>query len=284
MAGNPTPDNPDDLLALAEDIADGLQTLEAAVGVKQNTEAVMRGSIAAYRMADNQLGAAKSARGVASDAVTTADTDAKKFLKAAKKVLAHYLGDSWNAAWEATGFPNQSTGVPGKQKERMNLCASLKAYFTTNAAQESAQFGVTAAVTLKNQGLASAGKNLKKRVRGLITELETLLADDDPRWHEFGLSMPSDPDTPERVEGLVLTPNVAGQVMAKWDRAPRVTRYRVFKQVLTVDVEPVNVETVHDPQYMLEGLPGGKTVRVTVTAANDAGEAPLSAAAEAVVP
>ena len=306
MAGNPAPNNPDDLLALAEDIADGLQTLEAAVGVKQNTEAVLRGTIAAYRAADTQLGAAKAARGVADVAVDTADDKAKAFLREARKVLTHYLGETWNVAWEATGFPNQSTAVPRSPEERMNLCASLQAYFTNNPAQESAQFGVTAAlaqgkfdaasdardgfdakdaaVTLKDQALTTAFKNLKKRVRGLITELETLLADDDPRWHEFGLSRPSDPDNPEKVTGLVLTPNMPGDVMVKWGRAPRATRYRVYKQVLTVDAAPVNIETVHDRQFMLEGLPSGKVVRVYIVAANDAGEAPASEAGEVLIP
>ncbi len=306
MASNPTPPNPDDLLALAEDMADGLHDLEVSVGVKQNTEAVMRGAVAAYRTAESQFGAAKSARGVADAAVETADEDAKTFLKAAKKVLAHYLGDSWNVAWEATGFPDQSTAIPGSAEKRMNLCASLKTYFANTPAQESVQFGVTSAlaeanfdavsdarddfdskdsaVTVKDQALTTALKNLKKRVRGLITELETLLAEDDARWHEFGLSRPSDPDTPEKVTNLVLTPGLAGQMMAKWKRAPRAGRYRVYKQVLTVDADPVNVVTVHDLETMLEGLPSGKTVKVFIVAANDAGEAPASASVEAVVP
>lgn len=306
MASNPTPQDPDDLLALAEDAADGLQTLEVSVGVKQNTEAVIRGAIAAYRAADSQLGAAKAARGLADAVVDNADANAKTFLKAARKVLAHYLGDSWSAAWEATGFPDQSTAVPTNAEKRMNLCSSLKTYFASNPTHESVQFGVTSAlaesnfdavsdarddfdskdsaVTLKDQELATALKNLKKRMRGLISELETLLADDDPRWHEFGLSMPSDPDTPEKVKGLVLTPNLAGQVMAKWKRAPRATRYRVYKQVLTVDSGPVNVVTVHDLETMLEGLTSGLTLKVFIVAANDAGEAPASDVVEITIP
>ena len=188
----------------------------------------------------------------------------------------------------------------------MNLCASLKTYFTTHPTQESAQFGVTAAlaetnftavsdarddldakdsaVTTKNQALNTTFKNLRKRVRGLITELETLLADDDPRWHEFGLSMPGDPDTPEPVQGLTLAANMAGAVKADWLRAPRATRYRVFRQVLPVDAAPVNGVTVHDLQVILEGLPSGKTLQVTIVAANEAGEAPASSPASIVIP
>lgn len=306
MAGNPVPNDPDELLALAEDMADGLETLEAVVGVKQNTEAVMRAAIAAYRSADNLLGVAKAARGTSLAALEGVDDAARVFLLAARKVLALHIGESWSAAWEATGFPHQSTAVPRSQEERMNLCTSLTTYFTANPAQEAAQFGVTAAlaeaaytalsdarddlaaktsaVTTNSQARQAEFKQLRKRVRGLIDELVTLLEDDDPRWHEFGLSMPSDPDTPEQAGGLVLTPNMAGKVLAAWERAPRATRYRVFKQVLTVDVEPVNVETVHDTGYLLEGLPSGQTVKVHVIAANDAGEAAASDSAQCLVP
>lgn len=238
--------------------------------------------------------------------VTALTGDEATYKSRFARAVTLHVGDTWSAAWEATGFPGQSTAVPGRQEERLNLCASLQAYFTAHAAQESAQFGVTAAlagarftalsdarddvdaktaaVTTKAQAGQATLKNLRKRVRGLIDELNTLLEADDPRWHEFGLSMPSDPDTPEAVENLVLTPNMAGKVFATWERATRATRYRVFQQVLTVDAEPMNVETVHDLQFMLAGLPTGKTVRVFIIAANDAGEAPAGAAVEAVIP
>jgi hypothetical protein len=306
MATNPTPNDDNDLLALAEDMADGLHTLEVPVGVKQNTEAVMRAAITACRSANTALGVAKAARGAAVAAERAADETAREFIREAKKVLQHYLGDAWNAGWEATGFPHQSTAIPNSEEERLNLCSSLKDYFAANPAHESAQFGVTAAladaaftglsnarddqdtkrsaVTAANAAVNTAFYNLRKRVRGLIGELETLLTNEDARWHEFGLSRPVDPDTPERVEGLVLTPNLAGKVLASWNGAPRASRYRVFKQVVGVDLEPVNVETVHDRQYLIEGLPGGQTVKVHVVAGNDAGEAPASEVVEAVVP
>ena len=59
---------------------------------------------------------------------------------------------------------------------------------------------------------------------------------------------------------------------------------RLFKQVLTVDVAPVNVETVHDLEVVLDGLPTGQTVKVYVVAANDAGEAPASPTEQIVIP
>jgi hypothetical protein len=49
--------------------------------------------------------------------------------------------------------------------------------------------------------------------------------------------------------------------------------YRVLRQVQTVDVEPVEVELFSDRTVIINGLPSGKTVIVSVTARNPAGEA-----------
>jgi hypothetical protein len=64
---------------------------------------------------------------------------------------------------------------------------------------------------------------LRDRARGLIDELDQLIADDDPRWHAFGLNRPSDPETPEVPESLVLTagPLGTGTVLADWADARR---------------------------------------------------------------
>ena len=295
-----------DLLSLAEDMADGLNTHQAAIGVAQNTETVVRATITGVRTADSELGTAKDARQDAMDVLQAADDLARAFLGAARKVLQQFLGNFWSTQWEPTGFPDQSTAIPSTQEKRMNLCASLKIYFTNVPAHEVAALGVTAALadarfaavsdgrdalaqkttdqTTKLQARDVAEANLRKRVRGLINELETLLADDDPRWHAFGLNMPADPDTPEAVASVTLTENMAGKVVVTWPRARRATRYRIFKQVVTVDPDFVFAETVHDLEAMLEGLPSGQTLKVYIVAANDAGEAAASPTEQIVIP
>lgn len=306
MAGNPVPDLQDELLALCEDMADGCHNHEVAIGLNNNQEADVRADILALRNAEAAFGTAKDQRQIAMDALQEVDEAAREFLLAARGVLAQFLGNRWSTAWEPTGWPGQSTAVPSSQEKRLNLCASLKIYFTNVPAHAVPALGVTAALAdaqfaaisngrdvlgMKEQAQTTAKvardaalRALRLRARNLIAELNQFLADDDPRWHAFGLNMPADPDTPEAVASLTLTANMAGKVVVAWPRARRATRYRVFTKILTVDPEFVNVETVHDLEVMLVGLPSGQTMQVYVVAANDAGEAPASPTEEIVIP
>ena len=52
-----------------------------------------------------------------------------------------------------------------------------------------------------------------RRLTGWRNELGQLLEDDDERWYAFGFSKPSDPDTPEVPENLVIVPGPAGSHM-----------------------------------------------------------------------
>jgi hypothetical protein len=306
MAGNPVPEGQEELLALAEDMADGCHNHEAAIGLEHNKEADMRAAITALRNAEAAFGTAKGNRQAAFDALEAADRAATEFLTAARGVLAQFLGNRWSTAWEPTGFPDMSTAVPKTQDKRMNLCASLKIYFTNVPAHEVAAFGVTAAnAEAKFQGISNgrdgvdmkeelqtqarqardtAFKNLRKRARDLIYELDTLLADDDARWHAFGLSMPSDPDTPEPVVSLALAMGAAGTIVATWPRAVRATRYRPFTQIVGVNEEPVAHDAVHDLTVNLPGFTSGQTVKVYIIAANDAGEAQAGPTEQILVP
>jgi hypothetical protein len=216
-----------------------------------------------------------------------------------------FLGNSWSTQWEPTGWPDQSTGVPATQQRRMNLCASLKIYFTNVPAHEVAAMGVTAAIaeshyqavsdkrdalalmeqarTTARESRDAALQALRKRVRDLIGELTALLGPDDPRWHAFGLNRPSDPDVPEPVTALNLRLETTG-VMAIWPRAMRASRYRPFVQRVGVDEKFVAREAVHDSSVLLNSFSSGQTVRVYIVAANDAGEGPESPVAEIALP
>lgn len=306
MAGNPVPEGQDDLLALAEDMADGCHNHEVAIGLEHNKEADIRGAITALRNSEAGLGTAKGNRQAAVDVLQTADDDAAEFLSTARGVLVKFLGNQWSTAWEPTGFPDMSTGVPRTQEKRMNLCASLKIYFTNVPAHEVAAWGVTAVnaeakfqavsngrdtvgqkkdlQTEAKQARDTAYKNLRKRVLDLINELGTLLADDDGRWHAFGLSMPADPDTPEPVTSVALAMGAAGVIVATWPRAVRATRYRPFTQIVGVNDEPVAHDAVHDLTVNLSGFTSGQTVKVYIIAANDAGEAQAGPTEQILIP
>lgn len=305
MAANPIPEALSQLHALAEDMADGLHDHEVAVGIKQNLEAAFRPELEGSKAAEADYAAAKGVKDTLSASLRVADSNARAFIKASRAVLAQKLGELWSAAWEPTGFPNQSTGVPATQDERLTLCGALKAYFTANAANEVAAMGVTAAnadakftalsdarnaynngasdATNKKQLRDVAVTVLKARMRGLTNELGQLLEDDSPLWDAFGLNAPGAASTPETPEALVVTPGAAGTLLVDWADARRATRYRVWVQVLTVDNEFRALATVTDSDATVNTLPSGKTVKVRVTAANDAGESLPSAVVEAVV-
>jgi hypothetical protein len=308
MAANPIPESLSQLFALAEDAADGAKDHGAAIDLKQNTEAAIRADLAAARAAESDYGKAKAAKDTFATNLRIADSNGRAFIKAASALFSQTISESWTAAWEGTGFPNQSTAVPGTQDERFTLLASLKKYFTDNPTAEvnTPKLVITAAkadtlfIALSdarkavNDGNTASGtqrdardvvvSKLKDRMRGLIGELGQLIADTSPVWDAFGLNQPGASSTPEIPEALVVTLGTPGVLHVDWADARRATRYRVWKQLDGVDAAPVAVATVTDSNATLTGLPSGKPLKISVTAANEAGESPASDVVTVTVP
>ncbi len=306
MAANVLPKNLPALLTLAEDMADGLHTHEVAVGVKQNLEVPVRAAIVAVNTAELNYATAKAGKVTLTTAVTLADSNGKAFIGTARSVLEPVLGSQPSTEWEPVGYPADSLALPSTQAERQALLDDMKDYFTANPARENAPLVITAVragilFTALSDGRSNANqgnttavekkvlrdaavKALRKRMRGLIGELEGLLAEDDARWYAFGLNPPGAPETPEVPEGLVLAAGGAGELVADWSDAPRAGHYRVWKQVVGVDADFVAVGSPTDSDFTLEGLPSGATVKVQITAVNDAGESQPGAMQQMVVP
>ena len=114
MASNRLPDKRDRLFALGDDMCDGAHAHEVAVGLKQNTEAVVRPALAAARAAEAAYGTAQVQRKTANAALISQDSAAKVFIGNSRKRLAKFLGESYTTEWGAAGWPNNSTGVPVK--------------------------------------------------------------------------------------------------------------------------------------------------------------------------
>lgn len=305
MASNRMPDQNNQLFALAEDMADGLNLHQTPIGIKQNLESSVRTDLTAAQTAETNYQAKRQAKVVATTAQTVADSNGKAFIATAKRVLENYLGAQWSQAWATAGFVNGSTAIPSKIEERQSCLSALNAYFAANPTHANPPLNVTAAQANNlMQALSTARSNvhnaatqvgtakaardttiesLRNRMRGLVTELDQLLSDDDPRWYAFGLNRPSDPETPGIPDGLVLTPGPTGSVLADWADARRADRYRVFKQVVGVDADFVAVTSVTESDATLTGLPSGSTVKVRVTAVNAAGESQPSNEAQVVV-
>jgi hypothetical protein len=281
-------------LTLGEDVADGAAAHGATIGLLQNTETRIRADIATLRTAKLNHETAKAAKVSATATQTIADSNGKAAIGAASSVLAVRYGSTWSTAWEPTGFPNNSIGVPRLIAERMNLLESLHQYFLANPTHENAPLNVTsaqfatlftalsdarsavnAAVTAAATALATrlaAERALRRRLRGTIDELGQLLDDDDPRWYAFGLIPSALEDTPEQPTGLLLNPQPDGTILADWADAPRASGYRL--EILIVGVDPAFhlFLSVTDSDATLSGLAAGATVQVRVIAVNAEGD------------
>lgn len=305
MASNPTPDNADVLRALADRMADGCHTHEATIGILQNTEAVIRAAITALSNAETTAGFKKTELANAYAALDAADVAGTTCINNCKLRLRQVLGERWSAAWEPTGFPDQSTGVPNTQDKRFTLLDALKNYFTAVPTSENAGMGATAALcqaawdalstarqtvancdsaqTMAFDARATATDALRKRVRGLINELETLIAVDDPRWEAFGLNIPANPTAPEPVGSVNAAPLGNGRIEVSYSYATRATRYKVESWVIGVDTEWQNKASAKDLEVILKGYNAGQQVKLRVIATNDGGDANPSPEATVVV-
>ncbi len=304
MAANSLPKKYDLLVALAEDAADGAAVHETAIGLLQNTEARIRADLAALEAAQQTFQTARKTSLALTKAQRTADSNGKAFIAAAKGVLEPVLGGQWSIAWAPTGFVT-SLEVPSTLPGRQTLLGALRDYFTANPAHENAPLNVTAAQAAAlhtglsdarsaiKTGLVARGQKksarnaaqraLKKRLAGLIGELDQLLGGGDPIWLAFGLNVPEGETTPEAPSELVLTQGGPGEVLADWDDVPNADHYRVFKQEVGVDADFVHLASPTDSDLTIEGLTAGNTLRVKVSAVSGSLEGPTSDVAEITV-
>jgi hypothetical protein len=305
MASNPTPENPDILRALGDHMADGCHALEVILGIGQNTEVRMRAAIASVEAAEALVGNKKLALANAVTARQAADVAGEAVLTNCKLWLAKKLGQRWNAAWEPTGFPNQSTAIPDSEDGRFTLLNDLKKYFHDDATRASVDMEATEAIceaawtalsdarfaegaadtalTAAFDARTTATDALRKRVRGLISELEQLIPPDDARWETFGLNIPANPSAPEPVPTLVLTALGGGRFTAAWGYAVRAERYRIETLITGVDTEWQKKANAKDLEMILKGFTAGQVVKVRVVAINDGGEAAPSPEATVTV-
>ena len=130
----------------------------------------------------------------------------------------------------------------------------------------------------------AAVEKLKARLRGLLAELGQLLSDTDPLWLAFGLNEPGAASTPDVPEAVAVTPGTAGVLHVNWAAARLAAHYRVWKQIVGTDANPIAVASPTDTETTLSGLHSGATAKITITSVNDAGESTPSAEVSVVVP
>ncbi len=308
MAQNRLPDSINDLINQAEDCADGAHQYEAAIPLKANLEADIR--------ADQQaLMVAKAAHDVFAqilpdvpsvDAqVQSARSNGRAFLLLVRDTLRPHLGPK-GTAWVPLGWPSHSIEVPSTSERILPILLGVKNFLGTNSGFEisTTKTVVTAARadalwaaldaavssrnlrdtarTLAYQGQETAEQKLRKRLRGLIGELEQNLDPLDARWLAFGLNRPGADDPPEAPESSRATPLGGGKLRVQCDRVPRADYYQFWIQIVGVDPDFRRAETFEEPDKILEGLSAG-TVKVRIRAVNEAGPGAFGDEVEVVV-
>jgi hypothetical protein len=295
------PRDQDGVISLAQVVLPGLQSIGEIVGIAHNDASAVAtdlydliGQPGAGLSAgkQGQLNLKRDAYNAAINLRRAAVAAARKFNGDAIDLLKGHLGRTWNTRWQAAGFTRGTLRLPN---DPLPLLVELRGYFVLHAAHENAATQITAtradalaaAVNdaVHDENVARTERNtaadvrdaafvhLRRRLVAVRRELEDLLEDDDQRWTTFGFSRPVDRRIPKAVIGLTLRPGgVAGEIIVEWEPSVGAANYRVSRQVLTVDVEPVEVGLFSDRMVIIGDLPSGKTVRVTVTARNEAGE------------
>jgi hypothetical protein len=302
----------EDLIQLAVRALAGLLGIGVTVDIQQNTAAKMSADL--YDLTgepgagpnagkQGQLNLKRAAVTAAETARRTAIANGLKFCADGIDALKSHLGRRWNPQWQAVGFTQGSLRLP---RHPLALLLQLRNYFRTHAAHEISAKEITAA---KADALATAVEQaehdldlaksarktaseardeavraLSSRLRGLRTELDQLLADDDARWIEFGFSRPIDGHIPAAVASLTLRAGgVPGEIIAEWAPSSGAINYRVSRLIAGVDTEPVEIGLVAEPLTIISDLPHGANVTVIVTARNDDGET-LPSNAQIAVP
>lgn len=305
MAQNALPASLDELTSLSEDCADGAQQLEVTIGLMQNKEANIRADLLDLTTKRGAYDALVGLNQSKESAVTTARSNARAGLTAARDRLKQIFGNEPGEAWQAAGWPDNSTAVPATSEKLLPLLNSVKIYLTNNAGQEIPALGVTAANmntlhtalsnavsarnlhadtrgTAKDARDASANK-MRLRLRGLIGELEQLIDPLSPHWLTFGLKRPGAPDSPDAVTGTQAIPLGGAKLRVKCNAAPRAEYYQIWIQIVGADPELHLVESPTEPDKILENLPVGATVKAQMRAVNETGPGPFGAEVQAVI-
>jgi hypothetical protein len=308
MASNEIPRSPlERILALAEDMIDGLTTHQAQIGIAQNNAAALTTALDAAKSQESAFQISRATKAAKSAAAQVADSNGRAFIAAVKNVLAVTLGSQWSAEWAAVGWAGPSLAIPSTLDERFGMLPLIKAYFTAHPAKENAPLDITAAkagLHLAALSTARAALNeattatgaakaqrdaaidaLRQRMIALVGELAFLLPGDDPRWYAFGLNRPDDPETPEIPEAPILTSGGPGRVLADWVDSRRAERYRVQTLIGAESAANpwTNAASTEDSDATLAGLASGANLHVRIIAANEAGDSQPSATATLVV-
>jgi len=220
----------------------------------------------------------------------------------ARNSLSAFIGADWSVSWAQVGFTGPSLAVPAADDKLIGILGALATYYAANTTQQVTALSLTGpaakaqrdALEAAAQAVTDSKRNqrtkkeerdaaeaaLTEKINASRRELQTVLKPTDPRWIDFIDEVPADLRRPEKPEGLSVAAKPEGGYAVDWTDAVRADRYRVFKQVVGENTEPVLVETVDESEAEFASVPPGKIVKLQVIAVNAAGESAPSEAVE----
>ncbi len=275
-----------------ERILRGLTALGVPLNLKYVTKAIYEPLLLDAKAKHQTFELARMGKAGGYTTLRTCRAEAREFLLNLRLYLSAFLGASYSPAWAPLGFINNSLEVPRADAGACQMLDKVSQYFTSNPQFENAAKDYTAAKALtfctpytnartnveackfdtrsKRDARDTAIGLLDTKISALRDELGLVLAPTDARWLKFFDRIPGDPRTPEKVEGFTATVQ-PGLIVLDWDDAARAARYRVLKQIVGVDAEPVLIETVNDSDAQVTGVPAGATVKLQIVPVNGVG-------------
>jgi hypothetical protein len=307
MASNQIPTGINDVLRLASECQAGAVSIGAGIPLLINTASEIgsaRGNLfqleGAYQVTLGQL---KTARG----ALLTARSNGVAGARATRKWLEHTYGPRFNQDWRAVGFIHNTLAIPSGDTDLAALLERMAAHLGTNPSLENpdpkvnvsaARAGALAAAltaaihalngreqeSVTNKSARDGSKKaMRKRLAGLVSELNQRLSEDDGRWRRFGLNLPSAPTVPATPSNVQVNTNTPEEFFITCAPSANATHYRLFTMRAGVDEEPVFAGNSDEPMFHLTGLTPGQSYQIFVTAANTGAESRLSKPVTAVV-
>jgi hypothetical protein len=294
---NTVPKSYPELLIYAGKAANGAEQYGAGIPLLQNTKIKIDAEILAMEVAMTSYANARVALKARNASTAAATRESRALITLGRENLKPMLGSMFSAAWLPLGH-NASLKILPNPEQVLTLLRGYKEFYQAHPEQEVVVKDLTAvkfddaytelftavnaaetqkAVSFDLRDIRNLkATNLRKRMRGLIEEINQNIGPLDPRWKAFGFNQPGAVATPDQVTGLVVTLLGGGVAAAKWEPVAGASHYRVYKKVANIDADYVAVATSTDPNYNIEGLPSAATVDIVVAAVNTGGEGQVS--------
>jgi len=219
MGQNTLPSGINDLLLLADRIAQGLELHRPWFQMAQIPPDEFRRRLDEVRKADNAWSDTKTAKVSAQVRMTTANKALTAWLAKARLAMMLARGTKWSERWIETGFTHGATNVPKGIEPRIALARRVVFFLSLHPkfgvpfaevtagrgrslyermirAREALAVATTHCITNKRQRDA-AERILRRTMHQVVLMLQATIAPDDPRWIAFGLKELV-PDSPRK--------------------------------------------------------------------------------------